>query len=152
MQLSSRELASVQSIIRRGTHNARVSTRARILLWSHEGKSKAVIAPRLLVNMSTVQDVRDRFREGGLERALHDAPRSGQPPKLDDKKEARLVAIACSDPPEGSVRWTLELLREKLLKDGVVDHISTVAIWHHLRNRGIQPWREKNVVRANDHR
>lgn len=150
IQLSKEELSQIQSVIRRGTHKARVITRARILLWSHEGKSKAVIAPRLLVNMSTVQDVRDRFREGGLERALHDAPRSGQPPKLNDKREARLVAIACSPPPEGTDHWTLELLQEKLIEDGVIDRISTVAIWYHLRNRGIQPWREKNVVRAHD--
>lgn len=152
MQLSKEELAHIQCIIRRGRQNTRVITRARILLLSHKGSSKDTIAAQLGVNRSTAQDVRDRFRQGGFNRALYDAPRPGQPPKLDDKKEAHLVAIACSDPPEGHVKWTLELLQEKLLKDGIVDHISTVAMWNHLNDRGIKPWREKNVVRAKDYR
>jgi hypothetical protein len=83
-----------------------------------------------------------------MDRALYDAARPGQAPKLDTKAEAHLVAIACTDPPEGSDHWTLELLQERMISDGKVDSISTVAIWKHLSKRGIKPWREKNVVHS----
>ena len=150
IQLSRKEFAQIQSIIRRGKHGARVITRARILLLSHRGKSKEAIAAELEINRSTVQDVRNRYREGRLEWSLYDAPRPGQPAKLNDTVEAHLVAIACSEPPEGTHHWTLELLQQRLILDKKVDTISTVAIWKHLRNRGIKPWREKNVVHS-DH-
>ncbi|MER3425309.1 MAG: IS630 family transposase, partial [Nitrospiraceae bacterium] len=65
-----------------------------------------------------MQDVRDRFREGGLERALYDAPRPGQPPKITDEGEADLVGLATSAPPEGEEKWTLALLKERMVKDG----------------------------------
>jgi transposase len=148
IQLSRKELGQIQSIIRRGKHGARVITRARILLLSHRGKSKDAIAAELEINRSTVQDVRNRYREGRLKRSLYDAPRPGQPPKLNDAAEAYLVAIACSEPPEGAHHWTLELLQKRMIEDKKVHAISTVAIWKHLHQRGIQPWREKNVVHS----
>jgi transposase len=150
IQLSSKELAQIRSIIRRGKHSARALTRARILLVSHRGQSKDAIAAELGINRSTVQDVRNRYAQGRLGRSLYDAPRPGQPPKLNDTAEAYLVAIACSKPPEGTHHWTLELLQERMIEDKKVDTISTVAIWKHLKKRGLKPWREKNVVHS-DH-
>ena len=152
IQLSSGELVQLQNIIKKGKHNARTTTRARILVLSHHGDGKDSIAKTLGVNRTTVQDVRDRYRakeNGGLDRALYDAPRSGQPRKIDDKMEAHLIAVACSTPPEGHDRWTLKLLQKRLKKDKK-KNVSTVAIWHHLNDREIKPWREKNVVRAED--
>jgi transposase len=150
IQLSSKELAQIRSIIRRGKHSARVITRARILLLSHRGMSKDAMAAELEINRSTVQDVRNRYREGRLGRSLYDAPRPGRPPKLDDATEAYLVAIACCEPPEGTQHWTLELLQERMMADKKVKTISTVAIWKHLCQRGLKPWREKHVVHS-DH-
>jgi len=152
IQLSDQERIQLQHIITKGEHNARVYKRTMILLESDEGIKDEDIAAHARTAKRTVERVRKRYIEGGIERALHDAPRPGQPPKLVDKKEAHLVAIACSSPPEGRTRWTLELLQEKLLKDGAVERISTVAIWNHLNDRGIKPWREKNVVHPKDHR
>jgi len=148
IQLSREKQAQLHAIIRRGTHNARVVTRARILLLSFKGKGKDAIASQLGVGRSTVQRTRDHYRDGGLDRALHDAPRSGQPPKLDEKAEAHLVALACSDAPEGRNHWTLELLQERMIQDGKAASISTVALWKRLQKRGIKPWREKNVVHS----
>lgn len=147
IQLSRAELAHLQTIIRRGKHNTRVITRSRILLLSHTGFSKAAIAKQLAINQSTAQDVRDRFRAGGTSRALYDAPRPGQPPKITDAGEAHLVALATSEPPEGTTRWTLELLRKQMVSDGKAPReITTVALWRRLTARHIKPWREKNVV------
>ncbi len=145
VQLSKRELAELQNITRRGSHNTRTVTRARILLLSHTGNGKDVIAELLGVNRSTVRDVRNRYHTGGIERALHDAPRSGKPGKIDATLEAHIVAIACSDPPEGRERWTLTLISERIKNEKRVT-LSSVSIWRHLNSRDIKPWREKNVV------
>jgi transposase len=151
IQLSRKKQEALQDIVRRGRHQARVITRARILLLSHNGEGKDAMARHLEIGRSTVPRVRDRYREGGLERALYDAPRPGRAPKLDDHAEAHLVAMACSDSPEGRDHWTLELLQERMMADNKVDTISTVAIWKHLKKRGIKPWRENNVGPSEPH-
>lgn len=152
IQLSREEHAQVQRIIRRGKNNARVITRARILLLTHQGEGKDAVASHLGVGRSTVQRIRDRYRKGGLDRALYDAPRRGQPPKITDAGEAHLIALATSIPPHGEERWTLELLRKRMIKDGKVPkEISTVALWKRLTERGIKPWREKNVGHSHAH-
>src|SRR3989344_9181643 len=74
IQLSRSERSKLYALTRRGTHNARVLTRARILLMSHEGNGKDAIAAKLHIGRSTVQRIRDQFREDGLARALYDAP------------------------------------------------------------------------------
>jgi len=151
IELSTNELAQVQAIIRKGKHNSRVVNRARILLSAHRAVSKNSTGKALGISRSTVQLTRDHYHEGGLARALYDAPRSGQPRKLDEKAEAHLVAIACSDPPIGYDHWTLELLKMKMIDDKKVTSISDVCILSYLDKRDIKPWREKNVVRAQTH-
>jgi transposase len=146
--LRKKERVLLQRLVHTGMHNAHEITRARVLLESHAGKAKNAIAALLSIDRSTVQRIRDRYTAGGIDRALYDAPRLGRPPKLDDKAEAHLVALACSDAPEGCDHWTLELLQKHMIKDKKVESISTVALWHRLNDRGIKPWREKNVVRS----
>ena len=146
IELGGGEQAHIHAILKKGKHNARVINRARILLYSHNGIGKDAIASGLGIGRSTVQRTRDHYHEGGIDRALYDAPRPGQPPKLDEKAEAHLVALACSDPPEGSDHGTLELLQQQMIEDGKLTKISTVALWKRLKDRGIKPWREKNVV------
>jgi transposase len=116
IQFSRTERSQIQAIIHRGKHNTRVVTRARILLLTSQGEGKDGIAVQLGIGRSTVQRTRDHYRAGGLNRALYDAPRPGQPPKLDDNAEAHLVAMACSDAPEGRDHWTLELLQERMIQ------------------------------------
>lgn len=151
MQFANKELSHIQAIRHRGQHNTRVVTRARILLLTSTGEGQDRMAVGLGIGRSTVQRTRDHYRAGGLNRALYDAPRTGQPPKLDEKAAAHLVAIACSDPPEGRDHWTLKLLQQRMLQDGKVTEISTVALWKRLKKRGIKPWREKNVVHPERH-
>ena len=144
--LSEQQKHQLEDITRKGKHNARVIKRAKVLLKSVAGWKDADIAKSVETGKRTVEYIRARFAEGGLDRALYDAPRSGAPLKLDEKAEAHLVAIACSDPPEGSNHWTLELLQKRMIADGKVKDISTIALWNRLTKRGIKPWREKNVV------
>ena len=151
VKLSAREQRQIKGIMRKGTHQAQVMKRASVLWKSHQGMKDKDIAAHVGMSERTVSRVRKRYAIQGMERALYDAPRPGQKPVMTDNAEAHLVAIACSDPPHGIHHWTLELLKERMLKDKVVSHISTVAIWHRLNERGIKPWREKNVGDPRDH-
>ena len=136
----------LETYIKKGLHNARCITRAKILLRSHAGETDVYIANQEGCTRTMSRDVRIRYNKYGLNVALYDRPRSGQPPKLDAKAEAYLIATACSDSPEGSDHWTLALLQEKMIADKKVESISTVALWHRLKKHDIKPWREKNVV------
>lgn len=144
--LTAREQKKLKDIVNKGKSGARVIKRARVLLKTNQGMLDKRIAEQTEVPERTIRRIRSRYTAGGLSKALYEDTRPGQPRKLDDKAEAHLVAIACSDSPEGRARWTLELLQERMIKDKKVKTISTVALWHHLKNRGIKPWLEKNVV------
>ena len=144
--LSPAEHDLLHSITKKGTHKARVITRAHILLKLNKKVHIDAIAREQDTSTRTVKRMLNRWSAGGLDFALYDRPRPGQPPKLDTKAEAYLIATACSDAPEGSDHWTLELLRKKMIKDKKVKDISTVALWHRLNKQDIKPWREKNVV------
>jgi transposase len=149
--LTRAERATLRTIQRKGHHHARALMRARVLIKSAAGVPQKQIAEDEDINRSTVKDICMRFKVGRLARALYDAPRSGQPPKLDEKAEAHLIALACSDAPEGYDHWTLELLRTQMILDKKVQEISTVALWHRMKDHDIKPWREKNVVYAEAH-
>jgi len=151
IRLSARQERELKAIVSSGSHKAREIKRAQVLLKSHQGMKDQDIALHVGTTVRSVERIRLRYAKGNLKQAVFDAPRSGQPPTVTDTAEARLVAIACSSPPDGAAVWTLELLRQRLLRDKVVKHISTVAIWHHLKERGIKPWREKNVVHSQSH-
>lgn len=144
--LTTEERKKLRDITKKGTQRARVIQRATLLLKSADGWKDKEIATDLETTTRTVENVRARFASGGLDRALYDAARSGQPRKLDDKAEAHLIALACTDPPEGADHWTLELLAEKMVTDKKVKTISSVAIMHYLHRNDLKPWREKNVV------
>lgn len=108
------EVAHLEKFIRTGHRGAKPLTRARVLLLVYEGKRIKTITDVLGVDKSTVCRIKARYREGGLERALHDNPRSGQPKKYTERHEAEIISLACTTPPDGSKRWTLELLTEEL--------------------------------------
>jgi transposase len=146
IQLSTKEHAEIRAISGQRMHQARVITRRRSLQSSAKGAGKEAMAAPLAIGRSTVQRGRDRAREGGLDRALEDAPRPGQAPKRDDQAEAPLVALACSEPPEGNDHWTLELRPQRLRQEEHVTAMSTVTVWPSLRTRGLKPWRDKHVV------
>ena len=110
VNLTQDEREHLLGITRRGQSSGRKVKRALILCKADEGLTDQQVAEALMVGPSTVGRVRQRFVEGGLERALNDLPRPGQRRKLAGKQEAHLVAVACSAPPEGHTRWTLRLL------------------------------------------
>jgi transposase len=149
--LTAADRQKLRDITKKGKQSARVIARAKALLKSEQGSTDKAIASELETTIRTIENIRARFADGGLDRALYDAPRSGQPRKLDDKAEAHLVALACSDPPDGRDRWTLKLLQAQMVRDKKVKSISDVCILQYLQRRNLKPWREKNVVHSEDH-
>ncbi len=97
-----------------------------------------------MVGPSTVRRVRQRFVEGGLERALNDRPRPGQRRKLDGKQEAHLVAVACSSAPQGHTRWTLQLLADRVVKLEFIDSISRETVRQVLKKTNSSRGRRRN--------
>lgn len=107
VDLSEEEQAQLESIIRKGKSSARRQTRARILLKANEGVSNREIMTALAVSEDMVYRARQRFVEEGWEAALQDKPRPGKQPKLTDRQCAHLIAMACSDAPDGHDHWTV---------------------------------------------
>lgn len=126
--LTEKEQRKLVAMITKGRNKASAIQRAHILLKSAAGRTDAEIADWLYISESTVRRTRLRFVEDGLGAALEDKPKPERPPLLDEKQEAHLVAIACSEPPEGRARWTLELLTQRLIADGIVERISTETV------------------------
>jgi putative transposase len=115
VDLSAEEREELRQLVRRGKHSSRKVTRARILLLAADGSTDEQIVAALKTGFATVERTRKRFVEEGLG-CLNERPRRGQAPKLTGRQEAHLIAIACSTPPEGRARWTLQLLADKVVE------------------------------------
>jgi transposase len=138
----------LQELVESGTRPVRVVRRALILLKSDAGLTDLQIVEHVGCAERTVRNVRKRFCEEGLEGTLYDAARPGRPPEFTPRQKQQVVALACTEPPEGRARWTLELLCEHAAKRGFVESVSKseVALW--LKDHDLKPWRKKNVVRS----
>jgi transposase len=126
--LTSDERETIRDLLNRGTTSARVLRRAHILLHADEGRTDEEIVAVLHVARATVERIRQRFVAGNLERALREDPRPGGQRKLDTKQEAYVLATACSAPPDGKRRWTLQLLADRLVEMQIVEHISDETV------------------------
>jgi transposase len=146
VDLQAEERASLLQLIRRGQPAARKGTRARILLKADEGLTDEQIAAALHVGSATVGRVRQRVVEEGLERALTERPRPGQRRKLTGKQEAHVIALACSQAPEGRERWTLRVLADTIVERGWVSSLSYETVRQTLKKMNLSPGRSNNGV------
>jgi transposase len=142
VELSQAERSELMALLSGGKHAARKLKRAQILLAADAGAGDEEIATSVAVGGSTVYRTKRRFVVGNLEAALREEPRPGATRKLSGKEEALLVATACSSPPAGRARWTLELLAGAIVR--LTDHasisreteqlVSEIAAWQRQRN------------------
>ena len=119
--------------------------RGSVLRHLHFGTTVSDTAKLVGVSTKTVQRVRDSFAENGLERSLYDAERCGRPPKFDARVRQETVSLACTNPPEGAARWTLDLIVERLNSMGVLgdDSISRETVRVFLQEHQLKPWRQE---------
>lgn len=138
--LTGEEREVLLALTKRGKVAARKLTRAHILLQAEAGAMDEAIARALHAGMATVERVRKRFVEQGLEAALTERPRPGGRCKLDERTEAFLVALACSTPPDERKCWTMQLLADKLVDLTDIDKVSADTVRRALKkmrlNRG----------------
>jgi transposase len=146
IELSETDREELKQLTKKGKTSARKLTRARILLLVDEGRGEGEISQVLGTSGNTIWRTKNRYNEGGLEGALNDEPRPGAPPKLDGKQEAFLVALACSDPPDGREIWTMQLLADRLVELNVVDSISDETVRTTLKKTTLNPGRKSSGV------
>src|SRR5918998_2419169 len=128
VRLTSEQRAELTDRLGREALNGRRRRHIRILLLADEGRTDEQIAAATGASRSTVERHRARFAREGLEAALTDEPRPGAPAKLDGKQEAMIVALACSDAPEGRASWTAKLLANRAVALEVVESISESTV------------------------
>ena len=116
LKLKKKEVRFLKKFIRKGEKKARMLIRANILLLLNKEEKGSNIADKLSIDQDTVCNIKRKYSEKGLEHALFEKGRSGQPKKYDEKKKVEIVSFACTKAPEGRKRWTVRLLAEELSK------------------------------------
>jgi transposase len=143
VDLDETEHTQLAALLTGGIRAVRKIKRAQILLAADAGASDAAIASSVSVGVSTVYRTRRRFVEGNLEAALSEEARPGALRKLSGKETALLVATACSAPPAGRKRWTLELLADEMVRLTEHDSLSRETVRRRLGEDDLKPWRRK---------
>ena len=126
--LTEEERERLEGLTRKGTASARMVRRAQTLLLAAEERTDEAIASALHIGVATVERTRRRCVEEGPEAALVERPRPGARPKLGPKERAFVVALACTKPPEGRKRWTMQLLADRVVELELVPDITDEAI------------------------
>ena len=145
IRLTEEEQAYLHSVVKSGVHPAKEITRARVLLMlDRTGKTDHVRYDRTAeyagITVQAVYNMRDEYLtnqdiESYLKRKKRETP--PVPAKVDGKVEAQIIALACSEAPEGHSRWTLRLLAEKAVELKIIDSISHVRVQQILKKRNI---------------
>lgn len=146
IELRSEDRTVVRELTQKGKCSARKINRARILLLVADGHSAQEISAILGTSGNTIWRTKLRYNEGGLAWALNDEPRTGAPPKLDGKQEAFLIALACSDAPDGRESWTMQLLADRLVEVGMGVSISDETVRLTLKKTHSSPGKKKPGV------
>ena len=148
VRLRAKERRLLYDVQRDGQVDALTSRRARILELLGNGMRRKDVAEATGAGIATVGRTRRRFLTEGLETALWGYEAPGASPLLDEKQKTRIIALACTAPPEGWAKWTTALLAQCAVKEGIVASIGRETVRLTLHERGIKPWREKNVVHS----
>jgi putative transposase len=146
--LSKGDRRQVDSLLSGGLQSVRTVLRALALRQLDDGQPTRIVGSSLGLSAKAVWQIGKRYLEGGLESALFDAPRPGKAQALDREQRQRIIAVACSPPPEGRARWTVRLLTEEVIRRKLVPRVGRETIRVLLESHDLKPWREKNVVRG----
>jgi len=144
IDLTEDEKDALVDLTSKGKPGARKIKRANILLLAHGGKTDLEIAALLHTGLRTVERTRKKFVAGGIDFSLSERSRTGRFPKIDDKVETILTTLAQSKPPAGRVRWTLQLLADRLVTLTHLESLSYEAVRLVLKKTISNPGSAKN--------
>jgi putative transposase len=148
IDVTTKDRKALQKLLSGGVQQVRVVLRAVALLQLAKGASAPQIAGMVPLTAQAIRKIGHRYQEGGLERALYEKQRPGAEALLEDSEKQRIIAMVCSNPPEGFARWTVRLVAEEAIKRRLVPRVGRETIRVLLLNHDLKPWREKNVVRG----
>ena len=148
VKLSEAQRKELKDLIDKGEAKAREIKHANVLLLSDQGKKDKDIEEFLNVSHQTIYTIRKRFCQGNLNSAIVDKPRPGGKSKLDDKAEAFLISLTCSNPEGEREVWTMQLLADKLIELKLVDSISDETVRRHLKKTSLNLGRKSNGASA----
>ena len=145
IEVSTKDQKQLQSLVSGGVQQVRVVLRALALLQLAKGVSAPRISGTIPLTAQAIRKVGHRYQQSGLERALYERQRPGAAEVLDDIQKQRLIAMVCTNPPEGRARWTVRLVAEEAVKRKLVPRVGRETIRILLLSHDLKPWREKNV-------
>jgi transposase len=148
VRLKKADREKLDNLLSGGIQPVRTVLRALTLCQLHEDKSISEVVAIVRLTSKAVREIGRRYEDSGLEEALYDKPRPGAAPLLEDSQRQRIIAMVCSDPPEGRARWTVRLVAEEAVKRRLVPRVGRETIRMLLLHDDLKPWREKNVVRT----
>jgi putative transposase len=146
--VATKDRKELRTLLSGGVQQVRVVLRAVALSQLAQGVSAPRISSVIPLTPQAIRKVGHRYQQGGLERALYEKDRPGAAEALDDAQKQRIIAMVCSNPPEGRARWTVRLVVEEAVKRRLVPRVGRETIRVLLLHHDLKPWREKNVVRG----
>ena len=148
IEVTKKDQKELRRLLAGGVQQVRVVLRAVALLHLAQGVSAPRVSRTVPLTPQAIRKIAHRYREGGLERALYERQRPGPAEILEDPQKQRIIAMVCSQPPEGQARWTVRLVAEQAVKRKLVPRVGRETIRILLESHDLKPWREKNVVRG----
>jgi putative transposase len=148
IEIAKKDQQELRKLVKGGVQQVRVVLRALALLQLAEHASAPQIAKVVQLTPQAVRRLGHRYQQTGLDGALYEKQRPGAAAVLDNGQKQRIIAMVCSDPPEGCARWTVRLVAEQAVKRKLVPKVGRETIRILLQHHHLKPWREKNVVRG----
>ena len=139
IKLSQQDREDLKIYLSVGKRSARSLKRAMILKYLDEGLHSSEISELLSTSLPTICKVKNRYLSSGLAVALSEKPRPGQPRKIGQREEAYITGIACSEAPQGRKRWTIELIRDKVVELGYIETVSRESVRTVLKKASLNP-------------
>jgi transposase len=146
INVKSKDLSQIGELLRGGIQQVGVVLRALSLRQLAHGFTAPQVARALPLTAKAVRQIAHRYIRDGLGAAVYAKQRPGAQEILDGPQKQRVIAMVCSQPPEGRARWTVRLIVQEAVKRKLVPRVGRETIRVLLESHELKPWREKNVV------
>jgi hypothetical protein len=148
IEVAPKDQKELAKLLSGGVQQVRAVLRTLALLQLAKGASSPRISSVVPLTPQAIRKIGHRYLKGGLEPALYEKQRPGAAAVLDDSQKQRIIAMVCSDPPEGRTRQTVRLVAQEAVKRKLVPRVGRETVRILLLDHDLKPWREKNVVRG----